>query len=319
MLALIPTATSSQYGRQFDSSATILEMTLKEMSLEKKLHTQLSLFNQQRLTPSFITDDWPLSIQTDADLLIKEGKFVELERQHVQQYLVHMPNNAEAFMQWFENLKEEAPGQNDALFPWLAAKANMEQMRWFLQQEAAGEAGFEDLVAMTQVKLPSQAKLEMARNYWDEMGRGHINSMHGLMLASTVKDLNLTHSIEGTVWESLALANLMLAIAMNRRYAYQSIGALGAVEMTAPTRVGYVNEGLKRLNVDFETRKYFQLHATLDIKHSEAWNREVIYSLVKSNPQTAKPIAEGALMRLCCGAKSYEKYKQVLDIYANEH
>ena len=310
MLALKPTRIKPQFRPR--------EINL-EMTPKKKLHIQLSQFNQHRLIPTFIADDWPSSIQSDKDLLIKEGNFVEHERQHVQQYLVHMPNEAEAFMQWFENLKEEAPGQSDALFPWLATKATMEQMRWFLQQEAAGEAGFEDLVAMTQVKLPPQAKLEMARNYWDEMGRGHINSMHGLMLASTVKDLNLTPNIEDTVWESLALANLMLAMAMNRRYAYQSIGALGAVEMTAPTRVGYVNEGLKRLNVDFETRKYFQLHATLDIKHSEAWNREVIYSLVKSNPQTAKPIAEGALMRLCCGAKSYEKYKLVLGIYANEH
>ena len=180
----------------------------------------------------------------------------------------------------------------------------------YLLFRAAGEAGFDDLVAMTQVKLPTKAKLEMARNYWDEMGRGHEKSMHGLMLETTVNDLNLNAAIEDTVWESLALANLMLALALNRRYAYQSIGALGAVEMTAPTRVGYVNEGLKRLNVDFETRKYFQLHATLDIKHSEAWNDEVIYSLVKSNPKVAKPIAEGALMRLCCGAKCYEKYRK---------
>jgi Iron-containing redox enzyme len=285
-----------------------------EMNPEKKLHNQLSRFNQNRLTPSFIVEDWSTSIQTNTDLLIKEGKFVERERQHVQQYLVHMPNGADAFMQWFENLKVEAPGQGDTLFPWLANHATIEQMRWFLQQEAAGEAGFDDLVAMTQVKLPPQAKLEMARNYWDEMGRGHLNSMHGLMLENTVKDLNLKPNIEETVWESLALANLMSAMAINRRYAYQSIGALGAVEMTAPTRVGYVNEGLKRFNVDFETRKYFQLHATLDIKHSEAWNREVIYSLVKSNPQTAKPIAEGALMRLCCGARCYEKYRDRLQL-----
>ena len=319
MLALKATPTPFQIGRQYSPSKIMLEMTLKEMSVEKKLHTQLAQFNHYRLAPAFITDDWPSSIQTDADLLIKEGMFLEHERQHVQQYLVHMPHEANDFMQWFENLKEEAPGQGDALFPWLATKATMEQMRWFLQQEAAGEAGFDDLVAMTQVKLPPQAKLEMARNYWDEMGRGHLNSMHGLMLASTVNNLNLMPSIEETIWESLALANLMLAMAINRRYAYQSIGALGAVEMTAPTRVGFVNEGLKRLNVDFDTRKYFQLHASLDIKHSEAWNREVIYSLVKSNPQTAKPIAEGALMRLCCGAKSYEKYKQVLGINANVH
>jgi hypothetical protein len=290
-----------------------------EMTHARKLQVQLSQFNLQRLAPNFIHYNWAVKTLHDVHILIKEGDFVEQERQNVQQHLEKMPQEPEAFMQWFSNLKTEAPGQGDALFPWLANQASMEQMRWFLQQEAAGEAGFDDLVAMTQVKLPAKAKLEMARNYWDEMGRGHQNSMHGLMLESTVRDLNLTPTIEDTVWESLALANLMLAMAMNRRYAYQSIGALGAVEMTAPTRVGYVNEGLKRLNVDFDARKYFQLHATLDIKHSEAWNREVIYSLVKSNPQTAKPIAEGALMRLCCGAKCYEKYKMVFGIQANLH
>ncbi len=280
------------------------------MTPEKKLHVQLAKFNQHRLTPHFIEANWAIKTLHDAHTLIKEGDFVESERLHIQQYLVHMPYEADAFMQWFDNLKSEAPGQDDALFPWLANKATMKQMRWFLQQEAAGEAGFDDLVAITQVKLPAQAKLEMARNYWDEMGRGHENSMHGLMLEKTVKNLQLTPTIEETVWESLALANLMLAMAINRRYAFQSIGALGAVEMTAPGRVAYVNEGLKRLNVDFETRKYFQLHATLDIKHSEAWNREVIYSSLKKNPQTAKPIAEGALMRLYCGARSYERYRE---------
>ena len=281
-----------------------------EMTPNRKLHLQLSQFNQQRLEPNFIRHNWAEKALHEVHILIKEGDFVESQRQHVQQYLVHMPQEPEAFMQWFSNLKTEAPGQGDALFPWLATQANIHQMRWFLQQEAAGEAGFDDLVAMTQIKLPTTAKLEMARNYWDEMGRGHQNSMHGLMLESTVKDLNLTPTIEDTVWESLALANLMVALAMNRRYAYQSIGALGAVEMTAPSRVGYVNEGLKRLNVDFEARKYFQLHATLDIKHSEAWNKEVIYSLIKSNLKTAKPIAEGALMRLYSGAKCFEIYRK---------
>lgn len=98
-------------------------------------------------------------------ILIKEGGFVESPRQHVQQYLVHISQEPEAFMQWFSNLKIEAPSQGDALFPWLATQANMQQMRWFLQKEAAGEAGFDDLVAMTQIKLPATAKLEMARNY----------------------------------------------------------------------------------------------------------------------------------------------------------
>jgi hypothetical protein len=302
------------------NSDTILTTeTSFKMTPQKKLHVQLAHFNQRRLSPDFIHDDWALDVQQNTDMLLLEGFFAEKERQHIQKYLVNMPVKADAFMHWFEHLKEEAPGQNDALFPWLANKATMQQMCWFLRQEAAGEAGFDDLVAMTQLKLPAQAKLEMARNYWDEMGRGHQNSMHGLMLDKTVKDLNLNPSIEDTIWESLSLANLMLAMAMNRRYVYQSIGALGAVEMTAPARVAHVNAGLKRLDVDFETRKYFQLHATLDIKHSEAWNAEVIYSLVKANPQVAKPIAEGALMRLNCGARTYEKYRAYFGIHSNVH
>ena len=55
-------------------------------------------------------------------------------------------------------------------------------MLWFLTQEVAGEAGFDDLLAMTQVKMPVTAKLEMARNYWDEMGRGRDTAMHGPLL-----------------------------------------------------------------------------------------------------------------------------------------
>jgi hypothetical protein len=51
-------------------------------------------------------------------------------------------------------------------------------MLWFLTQEVAGEAGFDDLLALTQVKMPITAKLEMARNYWDEMGRGRETAMH---------------------------------------------------------------------------------------------------------------------------------------------
>ena len=74
------------------------------------------------------------------------------------------------------------PGQNDPLFPWLERLASFEEMKWFLEQEVSGEAGFDDLVALTQIKMPQTPKLEMARNYWDEMGRGNAQGMHGPML-----------------------------------------------------------------------------------------------------------------------------------------
>src|SRR2546422_4035359 len=97
-----------------------------------------------------------------------------------------------------------------------------------------------------------------------------------------------------------------------RSYAYHSIGALGAIELTAPGRVAQVDRGLARLGVQKAARRYFALHATLDLKHSEAWNREVLRSLVAREPRAAQAIAEGALMRLRAGARCFDRYRREL-------
>ncbi|HZV62856.1 MAG TPA: iron-containing redox enzyme family protein [Methylophilaceae bacterium] len=284
-----------------------------ESAADKRLgevHRSLAWFNARRLAPAQVSDNWERELDMEYRMRLTEGRFLEQERRKVRLLAQQAPTEPRAFVEWFEGLKETGPGQGDPLFPWLAKKASLEDMRWFLTQEAAGEAGFDDLVAMAQVKLPIQPKLEMARNYWDEMGRGHERGMHGPMLSAVVQDMELKPTIENTIWQSLALANLMVGLAANRRYAYHAIGALGVIELTAPTRVGLVNDGLSRLDVPFETRKYFQLHATLDIEHSKAWNEEVLFPLVKADRNIMQSLAEGALMRLACGANCFEQYRR---------
>jgi hypothetical protein len=59
-----------------------------------------------------------------------------------------------------------------------------------------------------------------------------------------------------------------------------------------------------------EARRYFALHATLDLKHSAAWDREILRPLVALDPLVAHPIAEGALMRLAAGARCFERYRR---------
>jgi hypothetical protein len=183
-------------------------------------------------------------------------------------------------------------------------------MTWFLLQEVAGEAGFEDLLALTQIKVPVQAKLEMARNFWDEMGRGSGQGMHGPMLGRLAEHFRISPTPSTVVPESLALGNTMIALANHRRYAFHSVGALGVIEMTAPTRAGYVNAGLRRLGVPAKKRHYFAVHAVLDVKHSEAWNREVLRPLVAEDPRRARAIGEGAVMRLWHGARTFERYRR---------
>jgi len=280
----------------------------------EQLHRRFALANEKRFAPALPIADWKRDIDELAGFLHEEGEFLEAARAGVAARAAEAPTDADGFVAWFEALEENGPGQNDPLFPWLAEQASMDEMRWFLTQEVAGEAGFEDLSALTQVKLPQRPKLEIARNYWDEMGRGNPKGMHGPLLETLAHRLGLEPRIETTVWESLALANTMAGLAANRRYAYHSVGALGVIEQTAPSRAALVGKGLKRLGVPAGDRHYFDLHAILDVKHSDAWNAEALHPLVEADPLLAPAIAEGALMRLECGAACFRRYRRELGL-----
>ncbi len=274
-------------------------------------HRDLAHWNRRRLAVAMPAGAWREQLEEEHAWRQLEGAYIETSRAEVAAEAARAPREPEAFVAWFEGLKGSGPGENDPLFPWLAETADLEQMRWFLEQEVAGEAGFDDLVAYTQVKMPAQAKLELAANYWDEMGRGNAGGMHGPMLGRLADALDLQPTIPNTVWPALALGNTLIAFATTRRYAYHAIGALGAVELTAPWRSGLTAQGLKRLGVGRE-RQYYALHATLDVKHSETWNEEVLKPLVDEDPDCARYIAEGALMRLLSGARCFEAYRAKL-------
>jgi hypothetical protein len=270
-------------------------------------HRELAHFNVVRIAAGMPSGQWQSDLQTEFDWRIAEGQYLEALRLQVGP-LLPQQGSTEAFIAWFESLAEKGPGQQHALFDWLAHSARLPQMHWFLTQEAAGEAGFDDLLAYTQVKLPVRAKLECARNYWDEMGHGKQSAMHGHMLEHMVQTLDLRPRIDTTVWQALALGNTMLGLATTRRYTYHCLGALGVIDLTDPGRVKLVSAGMKRLGLDGRLRAYFDLHAALDVSHARAWIGEIIRPMVEADPACAPLIAEGALMRLVCGARCFERY-----------
>lgn len=280
--------------------------------LNDEFQQGLAHWNRQRLSPQFPDDEWEANHNRDEKMRRLERAFLDELRLEVALEAAQAPTDPETFIEWFEGLKDAGPGQGDPLFPWLAEDAAVEQINWFLEQEAAGEAGFDDLVAYTQIKLPARPKLELARNYWDEMGRGNLNGMHGPMLGRLIAALDLNPQIENTVWESLTLANAMTAMATNRAYAWHSVGALGVIELTAPGRSTQTAAALRRVGRSGKERLYFDLHAVLDVKHSADWNNEAIYPLVAEDPRRATAMAEGALMRLYAGQRCFERYRSEL-------
>lgn len=288
----------------FRKSAMSEHISLSEPS---RFHRRLAHFNAARISPTVPSRHWKGDLQEDLQCCFAEGGFLETLRAEVVP-LTRKWHDTASFLSWFEELVDNGPGQHHALLDWLESYATLEQMRWFLKQEAAAEAGFEDLLAYTQVRLPIRAKLECARNFWDEMGHGRESAAHGRLLERMVKELDLRPAINTTVWESLALSNTMVGLAFNRRYAFHAIGTLGIIELTAPGRVKKIAAGMKRLGLDGRTRAYYDLHAVLDGSHSRAWLREIIGPLVEADAGCKRHIAEGALMRLVCSERCFDRY-----------
>ena len=142
----------------------MLAMKCKETGADRdsandELHRRLSSFNRKRLSPALPTPSWRRDIDEMAEFLWLEGEFLEAQRQAVRDRASGAPADPAGFTAWFESLKKNGPGQGDPLFPWLAKNCSIEEMKWFLTQEVEGEAGFEDLTALTQVKLPPPGKI----------------------------------------------------------------------------------------------------------------------------------------------------------------
>ena len=64
------------------------------------------------------------------------------------------------------------------VYEWVAADAAWDELVSFLALEGGPDAGFDDLVAACQIGLRGEPKLELARNYWDEMGQGTLDDVH---------------------------------------------------------------------------------------------------------------------------------------------
>jgi hypothetical protein len=141
-----------------------------ECGMQDALQHRLTALNHTRLEPCLPAEASRGDAAAHQALLEEEWHFLETARARVMPLAARAPADPAGFLLWFEALVLDGPGQGDRLFPWLASEATLPQMRWFLAQEVAGEAGFDDLTALTMLRMPVRPKLELARNSgmrWD--------------------------------------------------------------------------------------------------------------------------------------------------------
>lgn len=278
-------------------------------------HRMLAHLNNIRLSPNSAHTALQ-EVALDQLCTLLEEIWLQLQQNKIKPYLEVVPTEVNAFIEWIESLQTLFSGDKHSLFLYLAERANLTEMRYFIHQEAASEAGFDDLLSMVQIKTSPVVKQELAHNYWDEMGEGELDGMHTLQFRRLIKsfDLSWDHYYQDVHWAPLALSNLMIAFASKRSRFNQAIGALGAIELTSPLRCLKVMEGLRRLGLSSYDYNYYTLHATLDVTHWNGWKNRVIVPLVTENPAYCKLIAEGALMRLIAGEYCFKAYMHHLGL-----
>jgi hypothetical protein len=184
------------------------------------------------------------------------------------------------------------------VYKWLARSASWEQVVTFLALEGGPDAGFDDLVAVCQVGLTGSAKMELATNYWDEMGNGSPADVHTTLHDDLVRAIDMPRiPLDQQPVSALARAAFGGLLATNRWLQPEMLGALGLIELQAGPRCRLVLQAFDRVGAPEAAYPFYEVHAEVDPRHGKDWLEKAIEPTVAELPEWGPRIVRGALWR----------------------
>jgi hypothetical protein len=183
------------------------------------------------------------------------------------------------------------------VYRWLAEDATWEELVEFLALEGGPDAGFDDLVAACQVGLRGEPKLELARNYWDEMGRGELEDIHTELHHRLATAIDMPRvPVDDVPLSGLLRSAIGGVLATNRYLQPEMVGALGLLELQAGPRCRQVVKALERLDAPADAFPFYTEHRDVDPHHGKAWLDHVVTPLA-DDPRWAQGMVRGARWR----------------------
>lgn len=219
---------------------------------------------------------------------------------------LEVPTTPEGFGRWATEVCEtHESGVTHPLFDFLEKEATYEQLREFLAQETPFDIHFGDLVALLLPGIHGGQKIELAHNFWDEMGTGTLEGTHRRLRLDMMTRVGIPAEdyLSNVDWywvEELRMANMYFQTSSDRSLAPQSIGMLQATELVVPGRLERQIEGWRRVGLTDADMTYLLEHVVVDVEHAEGWLNHVIAPLAASRPDMLPEVAIGILRRLDC-------------------
>jgi len=237
--------------------------------------------------------------------LLEDATIVAENRWIEPGQLDEAPADPTAYLSW---LKAIARGHRVFKHPYyvefIRHRATDADLRDYVIQESVVDGRFDDLLAMMQVGTSGGAKMEVASNFWDEMGNGNPDEVHTYLFNKIFEVFDIAQDDLEKALTANALLSGNLAVLVSRyRHLYpEAVGLLGMTEWLAPHRFVQVVNAWERLKLPDVGIVYHRLHVTVDSQHAAGWFHNVVIPAASSEFMR-RGIARGTLWRLNSSAR----------------
>ena len=239
-----------------------------------------------------------------------ENATVEAEDRWIEAGLLdEAPTEPARFLSWLKVLvRSHRASKHPYYTTFINREAGPDDLRRYVIQESLVDGRFDDFLAMMQVGTSGPSKMEIAGNYWDEMGNGDPQAVHTHLFNKIYEVFDIREEdLEGTMTAAdLLSGNLAVLLCRYRRLYPEAVGYLGMTEWLAPDRFRNVVKAWERLGLPEVGITYHRLHITVDSQHAAGWFHNVVIPTADS-AYMRRGVARGALWRVNSSARHLDE------------
>jgi len=193
---------------------------------------------------------------------------------------------------------------------YLRREATLDQVLEYLRERSVQQLKESDPQSFVLPRITGAAKVALAELQYDEFGAGDPTRLHQQLYADSLQAAGLDPTYGAYLDEissiSLASANLMSLLCLNRRLRGAALGHFAAFEASSSVPSRRVAAGIERVGLPPTVAAYFHEHVEADAVHEQIAAREMCGALVAEFPDLRADVLFGAAAALHLDALSAE-------------